>query len=100
MGDLEANEQIWRERSVIHRVDRIKAPLLLIHGKKDKVVPFEQSLKLAEKLKRRNAPCELLLFDDEGHGFKKESTRKKTLESKENFLQRYVLAKQFSLLGS
>jgi len=42
----------------------------LFHGKKDKVISYEQTLKIQEILIRNNKYSEVMFFENEGHGFK------------------------------
>jgi dipeptidyl aminopeptidase/acylaminoacyl peptidase len=51
------------------KVDAIEAPLLLLHGRLDRVVPVEQSELMAQRLAERGVYCQTAYFDDEGHGF-------------------------------
>ena len=46
------------------KIGKITAPVLLMHGKKDTVIPFEHSQKLAGKTKHLK---KLILFDRAGH---------------------------------
>jgi acetyl esterase/lipase len=55
--------------SPIRYVRKEIAPLLLLHGTADGVVPAEQSKNLAQRLKEKKAPVNLLLFDDAPHDF-------------------------------
>jgi len=57
----------YRIRSSILFVDRIRCPLLLIHGEADDVVPVRHTLRLAEALEQLNKPFELRLVPNEGH---------------------------------
>ena len=59
------------EFSPLRRAHRIKAPLLVIHGRNDVRVPVEEAV-----LIHGAAPgSELLIFDDEGHGIQKHGNR-------------------------
>ena len=49
-------------------VDAIRAPLFVIHGRNDPRVPVSEAEQLTERLRRRGVRCELLIYDDEGHG--------------------------------
>ena len=44
-------------------------PTILLHGEKDTDVPFEQSVRMAEALKRHGVACEFVRHPDWGHGF-------------------------------
>jgi len=57
----------YRIRSSILHAERIRCPLLLIHGEQDDVVPVRHTTRLAEKLTRLEKPFELRLFPEEGH---------------------------------
>src|SRR5579884_102899 len=67
-GDPDANADLFREISPIHHVDRIEAPLLVIHGDNDPRVPLSEAEQIVEALERRGRPVQFLHFPDEGHG--------------------------------
>jgi dipeptidyl aminopeptidase/acylaminoacyl peptidase len=48
--------------------DRIRAPLLLIHGTADDRVRADDALELASKLQHLGGRFELVVFDGDGHG--------------------------------
>lgn len=51
------------------QVDRLTRPVLLAHGKEDKVVPFSQYKVMAERAERAGKPVETLVLELSGHGF-------------------------------
>ena len=61
--------------SSIHRLDEIKAPMLIAHGLNDPRVPVGEAMQLAVGLQKRGYDPELLFFPDEGHGFAKLENR-------------------------
>lgn len=62
--------QWYLERSPIKHVGNAQTPLLLMHGRLDQRVPFNQSVEMYRHLKlRSDAPVRLILFPNEGHGF-------------------------------
>jgi dipeptidyl aminopeptidase/acylaminoacyl peptidase len=69
IGDWPAEAEEYRRRSPLEQVDAIEAPLLLLHGRLDRVVPVEQSELMAQRLAERGVYCLTAYFDDEGHGF-------------------------------
>lgn len=60
-------EAVLAERSVIRWPEKIKAPLLLLHGTGDDKVPHNQSEKLAAALKAIGSPHELVLYEGGNH---------------------------------
>jgi len=75
----------YRERSPIHFVDRIRTPLLVLQGTEDKVVPRAQADELVEALLRNGVPHAYLLFEGEGHGFRRAESRRRSLEAELSF---------------
>ena len=56
-------------RSPIQYVDRIKKPLLIMHGENDPRVKKAESDQIVTAMKRKGIPVTYTLFPDEGHGF-------------------------------
>jgi acetyl esterase/lipase len=46
------------------------APTLMVHGTQDRLVPKHHSERLKSKLDEVNVPCELLILEGAGHGFR------------------------------
>jgi dipeptidyl aminopeptidase/acylaminoacyl peptidase len=91
VGPLPESASRWIERSALTHVKNVKAPVLLFHGKEDKAVPYQQSVEFAEAVKAQGGIAELVLYDDEGHGFRKEHNRKDYVQRTEQFLEKYVI---------
>jgi dipeptidyl aminopeptidase/acylaminoacyl peptidase len=66
-GDPDADAGLLRELSPIHDVDRICAPLLVVHGAHDTNVPVVEAQQMVDALRERGAAPGFLLFPDEGH---------------------------------
>ncbi len=60
---------LWREASPITWVSPDDPPFLLIHGRADRVVPYEESVRMANVLQRARVEARLLLIPGAGHGF-------------------------------
>jgi dipeptidyl aminopeptidase/acylaminoacyl peptidase len=74
--DLERNMALplvggagYRAGSPITLVERLKAPLLILHGERDVRVHAQQSEELVEALKRLGKTFEYRTYPDEAHGF-------------------------------
>jgi dipeptidyl aminopeptidase/acylaminoacyl peptidase len=68
---------------------RADAPILLIHGTDDSVVPIEQSQEMNDALKRAGKSVEFLITKDEDHWLSNASTRTQTLKAAVAFVQKY-----------
>jgi dipeptidyl aminopeptidase/acylaminoacyl peptidase len=66
-GDPHTDAALLDELSPLHRIDRIAAPLLVVHGAHDTNVPLEQAQQVVDALRERGANPGFLLFEDEGH---------------------------------
>ena len=82
---------IYRARSALYHLDAIKAPLLLLQGDSDTIVPAWQATRMAEMMQALGKDVELTIFAGEGHGFVKASTIKTSLEVQAAFWARTLL---------
>ncbi len=69
--------------------DQADAPILLIHGKDDTVVPFKQSLLMADALKDAHKPYEMVVLKEEDHWLSRAATRTQMLEAAVAFVEKY-----------
>ena len=74
-GDPDTEADLLRDLSPIHRLDRVTAPTIVLHGANDTNVPVVEAEQVVEGLRRRGIPVEYILFADEGHGFRKATNR-------------------------
>jgi len=73
--------------SPLRHLDAIKVPVLLIHGKDDTVVPFEQSQVMYEALRNAHKEVELVPLKAEDHWLSRSATRLQMLETSVAFLR-------------
>ena len=86
IGPLPEAEELYIERSPLTRADRFRVPLLLLQGAEDTVVPPAQSEAIRDALSARGVPHAYVLYEGEGHGFRKADTIVHALESELAFL--------------
>jgi len=86
VGPYPERVDLYRERSPINHADRISAPLLIMQGLEDKVVPPVQAETIIEALRERNVPYAYLAFEGEGHGFRRADSRRRMYEAELSFL--------------
>lgn len=77
--------RVYIDRSPIHHLDSIKAPLVLFQGQEDEVVPPEQATLMFSRLKARGVPAALRLFEGEQHGFRSRDAIRCALEGELSF---------------
>ena len=92
-GSLETDLEILRDLSPINYVDRIEAPLLVIHGKNDPRVPVSEAEQIVNALRSRGKVVEAIIFDDEGHGISKLHNRVRAYSAVVKFFEKYVASR-------
>ena len=68
------------ERSSILRMERLKCPVLILHGEKDVNVPVSQALLLRDRLTELNKEFEIRLYPEAEHSIGGEEVIKVTVE--------------------
>jgi dipeptidyl aminopeptidase/acylaminoacyl peptidase len=91
VGALPEHASRYVERSPVNRADAITAPLLILQGDRDEVVPLAQSQAMVDRLRALGRTVELHVYEGEGHGWGKPATVVDELERTEDFLRRFVL---------
>ena len=87
VGNYKNNYEDYINRSPINSINKIKKPVLLFHGKKDKVISYEQTLKIQEILIQNNKYSEVMFFENEGHGFKNIQNKEIVMQKSWKFLK-------------
>jgi dipeptidyl aminopeptidase/acylaminoacyl peptidase len=82
--------ELYRERSPIHFVERLRAPVILFQGLEDEVVPPSQAETMVAALKRNGVPHAYLAFAGEAHGFRRAETEIRCLEAELYFYGRIL----------
>jgi dipeptidyl aminopeptidase/acylaminoacyl peptidase len=92
-GDPKKDADFFDEISPLRHVERIKAPLFVLQGANDPIVPASESEKIVEKIKAKGGTVKYVKFDDEGHGLAKLSNRIRAYEEMARFLDEVLAAK-------
>ena len=89
-GDPETQAELLRDLSPLHRIDRVKAPTIVLHGANDTNVPVVEAEQIVDSLRERQVPVEYVLFPDEGHGFRKTENRIRSQVAIVSWFERYL----------
>jgi dipeptidyl aminopeptidase/acylaminoacyl peptidase len=87
MGVTEKKTAVLDEISPVEHIAAVRAPVLLIHGKDDTVVPYEQSDVMFSALKRAGKPVEMVTLKKEDHWLSTGATRLQMLAATVAFLK-------------
>ncbi len=89
-GDPVTQKDLLRQLSPLYKLDRVKAPLLVLHGANDTNVPLVEAQQVAAELKKRGVAVESVIFPDEGHGFRKIPNRVRSTVEIVRWFERYL----------
>lgn len=91
-GDPVAEGALLESLSPVHKLDRLTAPTLVLHGARDTNVPVFEAEQVVSKLRQRGVPVEYRLFPDEGHGFKLAKNRVAAAHAIVDWFVKYLIA--------
>jgi dipeptidyl aminopeptidase/acylaminoacyl peptidase len=77
-------------KSPINSIGSIKAPVLLVYGTGDSVVPNEQSIRMAEAMRAAKKSVEVTVLPHEDHWLSRTDTRVQVLKEAERFLKEHL----------
>jgi dipeptidyl aminopeptidase/acylaminoacyl peptidase len=89
VGAKGPTDSVYDLISPVRHAAQADAPILLIHGKDDAVVPIDQTYAMESALKRANKPAELVVLPNEDHWLSREATRVQMLQATVKFLEKY-----------
>jgi dipeptidyl aminopeptidase/acylaminoacyl peptidase len=90
MGDPKQKPDFFRERSPFFFVDQIKAPLLLLAGGHDPRCPKEETIQVADEIKKHGGVVDYKIYEDEGHGFSRVENQIDAYQRVANFVKAHV----------
>jgi dipeptidyl aminopeptidase/acylaminoacyl peptidase len=90
IGPYPERADLYKERSPINHVERLRAPVILFQGLEDEVVPPNQAETMVAALAGNGVPHAYLPFEGEQHGFRKAETNIRCLEAELYFYGRIM----------
>lgn len=88
-GASNGADPVLAQISPARQAAKADAPILLIHGKDDTTVPYQQSVLMADALKAAGKPVDLVTLAGEDHYLSGPATRQQMLEALVAFLLRH-----------
>lgn len=80
-----AGKALYKERSPINHLDRLKSPMIILQGSDDEIVPPEVSRQMAKALESRGIPYEYIEYPGERHGFRRKESNIDALKKEAEF---------------
>ena len=79
-----------RSRSPVHNLEKLKAPVFIVHGGVDHRVDVEHAYRLRDRMDELGKPYEWMLKPKEGHGFYRPENRLELYERMLAFLDKNI----------
>ena len=90
-GSLERDRDFLIQISPINHVDKIRAPLLVMHGANDPRVPIGEAEQMVDQLRALGRTVEFLRLEDEGHQIAKLKNKLLAYPLAVDFLKRHLM---------
>ncbi len=94
IGDPEKDREFLHQTSPVFHGDKITKPLLVLQGANDPRVLKAESDNMVAAIKENGGTVEYMVFDDEGHGFRKSNNRIAGFNKMLEFLDMYLKGKE------
>ena len=88
VGRYPQDKDIYRARSPINHLEGFNAPMIVLQGSEDAIVPPNQSRMIVDALDKRKVPVAYIEFEGEQHGFRKAENIKRALHAELEFYLR------------
>ncbi len=88
VGPYPERADVYRERSAVNFAEGLNCPIILFQGLEDVIVPPSQSEEFVAACEANHLPHAYIAFPGEQHGFRKDSSIRKTVESELYFFSR------------
>jgi len=93
LGDPYSEDSIRLKKiSPLFHAEQVKNPVMVLQGANDPRVLQVESDEIVDELKKNGIPVKYVIFEDEGHGFRKKDNQIKGYEQIKDFLEFYLKA--------
>jgi len=91
MGDPKKDCERLRKASPIFFIDRIEAPVQVIAGEHDPRCPISETKQAEKEFRKLGKVFDLVIYEDEGHGFRKIENRVDAYKRRAKFLSEHLM---------
>ena len=88
IGPYPERRDVYQARSPLRHVGRLACPIIFFQGGLDKIVTPDQAEAMVAALRDKGIPVAYILFEDEGHGFRRAENVQRALEAELYFYSR------------
>ena len=89
-GSPDEKPEVYRRANVLLQVDKVKTPLLVMHGEDDPQVPPANSAEFVKALRAHRKTVFYFTYPNELHGFAQPAHRLDAWEKQLAFLEHYI----------
>lgn len=90
IGPYPEARELYHQRSPLYYTDQLSVPVIFFQGSEDKVVTPNQAESMVVALRAKKVPVAYILFEGEGHGFRRAENIKRALEAELYFYSRVL----------
>jgi dipeptidyl aminopeptidase/acylaminoacyl peptidase len=90
LGDPATDKERLTRISPVFHGDKVQSPVLVVQGANDPRVLQVESDEMVAAIRANGVPVEYVLFEDEGHGFRKKANRITAQKAYLEFLRQYL----------
>jgi dienelactone hydrolase len=90
IGDTQKDREAIDAVSPARLADKFQAPVLLVHGTDDLIVPASQSKRMQEALRKAGKEVQYIEFKGDDHGLRTDASRRDTLTAIAAFLREHI----------
>ncbi|MDF9832576.1 dipeptidyl aminopeptidase/acylaminoacyl peptidase [Ereboglobus sp. PH5-5] len=89
-GDILKDRERLKATSPLEHADKVRVPVFFAYGELDERVDVKHATRFVSKLRSRGIPVELMLKNNEGHGFVLQENNRDYYTTLERFLAKYM----------
>jgi dipeptidyl aminopeptidase/acylaminoacyl peptidase len=90
VGEPDTHPDVYDRASPLTYLEQLKAPLLVLQGENDPVVPAQESRQVVDFLAARDRTVDSRFYEGEGHGFQKRESQMDAMQRTIDWFDRYL----------